>query len=183
MSRPPRATPALDALSTDEASAVLEQLLDDHAELVEEAEELAAALLTAIDRDAVADELVETMLAVPFTAIATRVGKQPFGGGYVEPGEAASEVLEETLEPFLDDLRRTAAAGFPDAALELGYALLAGLYRLRVVAGPDTLIGWADAEQEAWELATSVVLAFDDAGLEPPRDVVDALVPDWAGIA
>ncbi|HVL98233.1 MAG TPA: hypothetical protein VM324_02960 [Egibacteraceae bacterium] len=182
MPPPPKATPALHALSKAERSTVLEQLLAGHPELIEDAEAMAADLLTGVRRAAVADELVAVLLAVPFTAIADRVGKQP-GRGYVEAAEAASEVLEERLEPFLDDLRRTAAGGFADAATELGLGLLVGLYRLRQEAGPDTLIGWGAPDQEAWELATSVVLAFDDAGLQPAREVIDALVPDWAGIA
>ena len=46
--------------------------------------------------------------------------------------------------------------------------LLAELYRLREEAGPDTLIDWGDADQEAWELATSVVRAFDAPESNPP---------------
>lgn len=155
MSRSAGETPALDALSDEECSAVRGELLDGRPELVAEAEQLAAELLSSVDRDAVADELVEAFLDVHFTAIGGRASKQPWGG-YVEPGEAAAEVLEEQLEPFLNDLRRTAAAGFADAAVELGLGLLVGLYRLREEAGPETLIGWGEADQEAWELATSV---------------------------
>lgn len=182
MPRPQDETPALDALTDEERAAALDELLDGRPELVAEAERFAAKRLAGVDREAVADELVEAFLDLHFTAMATRAGRQP-RGGHVEPAEAAAEMLEEHLQPFLDRLRRTAAAGLADAAVELGLGLLMGLYRLREEASPETLIGWNDPDQEAWELATSVVLAFDDAGLEPPRDVVDGLVPDWAGIA
>ncbi|MGI8872756.1 MAG: hypothetical protein ACR2KP_00230 [Egibacteraceae bacterium] len=182
MPRSSKATPALDALSNAERAAALDRQLDRRPDLFAEAEAVATELLATVDRDDVADEVVGALLAVPFTAIAGRVGKQP-GGGYVEPLEAAGEVLEETLEPYLDALRRTAAAGFADAATDIGFGLLLGLYRLREEAGDDTLIGWCGADQESWELATSVVLAFDDAGLDLGSEAVNALVPGWSGIA
>lgn len=171
----------LETLDDDEAAAVLSRLIAEQPELEDDAERIGADLLSAVGRDAVADELIAAFLATPFTAIAGRVGRR--GGGYVDEMEAASEVLEETLRPFCDDLQRRARAGFTDAAAELGLGLLAGLYRLPDEADPSSLIGWCETEQEAWELATSVILAFDAADLEVAPEVVDDLVPNWAGIA
>lgn len=171
----------LETLHDAEAATVLARLVADQPELAEPVERIGAELLGAGDRDASADQLVAAFLATPFTAIANRVGRRR--GGYVEEAEAASEVLEETLQPFCDDLRRRARSGFTDAATELGLGLLAGLYRLPDEADPDSLIGWCETEQEAWELATSVILAFDDAGLEVAPAVVNDLVPGWAGLA
>ncbi|MEX2619911.1 MAG: hypothetical protein WD250_06805 [Egibacteraceae bacterium] len=140
MPRASKASPALDALSNAERAAALDRLLDRRPDLLPEAEVVATELLTDVDRDDVADEVV-------------------------------------------DGLARTAAAGFTDAATDIGFGLLLGLYRLREGAGEDTLIGWCGADQESWELATSVVLAFDDAGLDPGSETVNALVPDWSAIA
>jgi hypothetical protein len=36
--------------------------------------------------------------------------------GYIDPGEAADEILDDALQPFLDDLARRATLGFASAA-------------------------------------------------------------------
>lgn len=48
---------------------------------------------------------------------------------------------------------------------------------------PCTLLDVLTAEERADLLATSVVPAFDDAGVPSPTEAVDSLFPDWAGIA
>lgn len=60
---------------------------------------------------------------------------------------------------------------------------MAALYRLRSEASQESLLGWAGAEDEAWELGKSVALAFDDTGVRPPKEAIDSLFPDWVGIA
>lgn len=171
----------MDALTAEERADLLAALLAQRPELEADVERLAVTRLADVDRDAVERSVVETFQAAPFTAIAERVGRRQ--GGYVEELEAASEVLEEVLVPFLARISRLGKAGFDDAAVDVGLGVMAALYRLRSEASQESLLGWAGPEDEAWELATSVVLAFDDAGVPPPKEAVDSLFPDWAGIA
>ena len=56
-----------------------------------------------------------------------RAGPQ-WGGGYVDPREAADELLAEVVEPYLDDLDRRARRQARGAATEIGLGLLRGLY-------------------------------------------------------
>ena len=50
---------------------------------------------------------------------------------YVDPGEAADELLAEVVEPYLDDLDRRARKQARGAATEIGLGLLLGLYSCR----------------------------------------------------
>ena len=59
-----------------------------------------------------------------------QAGDRP-GRGYVDPGEAADEILDEALGPFLEDLERRARLGMSSAAAELAAGILLGLYRCR----------------------------------------------------
>jgi hypothetical protein len=113
----------------------------------DDAERIAADLLGAVDHEALADRLVAAFKATPSTAIASRVGRRD--GGYIHEMEAASEVLEEMLQPFCDGLERRARAGFTDDAVQLGLGLLSGLYRLPTEADSTSLIGWRETEQAA----------------------------------
>lgn len=92
----------LDALTAEEQADLLAALLAQRPELEADVERLAATRLGDVDRDAVERSIVEAFQAVPFTVIAERVGRRQ--GGYVGEMEAAFEVLEEVLVPFLADL-------------------------------------------------------------------------------
>ena len=172
---------ALECLTPAERGALLDALITERPELRDQAERHADAYLRAVDTAEVADEVVRALNAVPLDAIAQRVGRRT--GGFVHPEEAASELLGEALEPFCDDISRRGKAGLADAAVALGLAVLDGLYRLRTHNSGTTVLGALEAETETWELATSVVIAWDEGGVTPPRDVVDSRFPKWAGIA
>jgi hypothetical protein len=50
-------------------------------------------------------------------------------GGYVEPSEAAWEVVGKALKPYLDDLERRITLRHEDEAFEVCKGIVAGLYR------------------------------------------------------
>jgi hypothetical protein len=62
--------------------------------------------------------------------LADRAGPQ-WGGGYVDPNEAADEMLYEVVQPYLEDLERRARIGAVQAAREIGLGVLMGLYACR----------------------------------------------------
>ena len=64
--------------------------------------------------------------------------------GYKEPTEAAWELLEETVEPFVEDMKRHLSLGLEPKALEICQGIVLGLYRLRNDPDPDELLGWAE---------------------------------------
>jgi hypothetical protein len=103
---------ALPRLTSDEGASVLRSLLDRHPELVEEAEEIARAWIADVDGGAVADEVEQAVLDLEADELSGRAGRTR--EGYVEPTEAAWELLREALEPFLEEMKRHVAAALRD---------------------------------------------------------------------
>jgi hypothetical protein len=89
------------------ASRHLTALLQAHPELLAEAELLAAGFLSQGDRHAVAEDVADELRALHLSQLADRAGPQ-WGGGYVDPNEAADEMLDEVVQPYLEDLERRA---------------------------------------------------------------------------
>jgi len=164
--------PALSALSPGERSSVLQALLAIHPDLRDVAERLAIDLLTDVDRDAVMTEVVDTYLDQSYLDIADRVGRQP-GRGYVHETDAQSELLNEALDPFEQDLVRLARLGFATAAQEVALGVLAGLHELGKIADEQTLIGWGPLEDHTEDLAQSLLHTCREVDIDVPVTDVD----------
>ena len=177
--RRPPPTPALDALSGAEHARILAELLKSHPELRSEAEEAARRLLDDASFDAIAESVAWALEELPLDALAMRSGRIR-GRGYVHETDAAWEILEEAVEPFLADLRRRASLGL-EAAADVAAGIVAGLYRCRepedgtivAYAGPDSLS----------ELADEVINEATRLGIVLSPDVADQLWPDWSSSA
>lgn len=158
----PKAASAIDRLGPREAQAVLHQLLAAHADLRSEAEQMARSLLAAVTREAVAGDVEQALRALDLDDLGRRAGRHR--DGYTSPTEAAWDLLQEAVEPFLDDLKRRLDLGHEAEAIELCQGLLLGLYRLRDVEN-DGLLEWApDFPAEA---AAHVVATWATHGVKP----------------
>jgi hypothetical protein len=115
------------ALSAAEKAAVLDELLAARPDLRKPAEAYAAQVMTGADRSAVADDVENALQGLDIEELNIRAGYRP-GRGYVHPAEASDEILDEVLQPFLDDLHRRAGFGMRSAAAELAAGILLGLY-------------------------------------------------------
>lgn len=104
--------------------------------------------------EAVARDVEETVRALDLDDLHGRAGSH--ADGYVEPTEAAWNLLEETLDPFLAEMKRHLQGGREREALEVCKGILLGLCGLRHEKG-DGLLGWAPdfpEEAAAWTLET-----------------------------
>jgi hypothetical protein len=136
-----RAThPVLAHLKPEEGAAVLGRLLEAHPDLADEADEIARSLLRQQNYQDVATEIEDEIRALDYEDLNARAGSHE--RGYVEPSEAAWEILEETAEPYLDDMKRHLELGMEAEALEICKGLVLGCYRLSEREGGDVL-GWA----------------------------------------
>jgi hypothetical protein len=184
MARRPSSTPAsvddrpvYDHLDAAERVQVLTALIEEQAPLLADAECHAHALLAGASIEAVADEVTDALEDIPLEDLASRAGRQP-GLGYVHEGEAAMWLVEEAVEPFVDDLRRRASLGMHEAAIRITLGVLTGLYRCQdavdgsvlAYAGPDT----------PGELAHWVQREASEAGLALPSEDVAIAYPDEA---
>jgi len=101
---------------------------------------MARSLLHQVDYQEIAAEIEDEIRALDYEDLNARAGSHEWG--YVEPSEAAVEILEETLEPFVEDLKRHLELGLEAEALEICKGLVLGCYRLSEREGGEVL-GWA----------------------------------------
>jgi hypothetical protein len=87
-----------------------------------------------------AAEIEDEIRALDYEDLNARAGGHKWGS--VEPSEAAWEILEETVEPVLDDMKRHIELGLEAEALEICKGMVLGLYRLSEREGGD-ILGWA----------------------------------------
>lgn len=100
----------LPRLEPQEYSVVLSSLLGRHPTLEDEAEMIARAVVASVETGTVAEEVEQAVMSVDMEEMGAHSGRKSWG--YVEPTDAAWELLERTLEPFLVQVKRL-AAGLP----------------------------------------------------------------------
>lgn len=171
-----RRTSALDAMSAAEKATVLDELLAVQPDLRERAEAHAARLMSHEDRSGVADDVEDALQGLDIEELNSRAGYRP-GRGYVHPAEAAGEILDEALQPFVDDLQRRAALDMRPAAVELAVGILLGLYACRH-GNSETLLEYSP--DYAAERASRVVTLCGKLGVDLPRRELLDVVPAWS---
>jgi hypothetical protein len=170
---------ATDKLRPDEAAELLRALLARHPELAKEAGSMAEEMVTRVSAQDVADAVEEAILALDIDALGDRAGEH--SDGYTEPTEAAWQLLQEAIDPFVDDLRRRIALGAGHAAVTTCRGIVVGLYRVRG-KNRDAVLGWAEdfpAEAAAQTVAILRAAGRGSRRWSLPDDAQDE-VPDWA---
>ena len=162
---------------------MLSELLRRHTSLRKEAYDIAKDLLDNISVEAVADEVADLVTAIGLEELGSRAGKHSWG--YVEPGEAAWELLEESIENLRNDMKRRFEVGMEQGAEEICQGIILGLYSVRNT-NSDGAHDWApDFPAEAAARAASTLVE-----LYPPirrqaagkriLSAVDESAEDWA---
>jgi hypothetical protein len=173
----------LDRLQAGEAAEVLRTLLARHPALAAEAAELAKSVVADVDGQAIADDLEQVLLDLDLDDLNARAGRT--SRGYVEPTEAAWELVEEAVAPHLDEMKRRVALGLEAAAVAACQGIVLGLYRCRNQA-TDGVIEWAsDAPAEmAGEALATLARASATKHRRAWRlpAAFTAQVPDWADL-
>ena len=178
----------LDRLKPGEAVEVLRRLLASHPDLGDEAERTARAVLGAVTFEDIANDVEDALRAPDLDDLHGRAGRQEWG--YVEPGEAAWEILGEAVQPFLDDIERQIELGLEVEALEICKGVLLGLYRVEH-GQKEGILEYAD--DFPMEVAGGAVQTWWTAGRAKgsagagarrnrpafPQQFVDRFVPEW----
>ena len=170
-------------LNPAESAAVLRALLERHPELVGEAEEIARATVTEVDVSAVAEDVAQAVLDLDLEDLGARAGRKI--SGYVEPTEAAWELLEEAVDPFIDEMKRHIELGFDAAATATCAGIVLGLYRCRGTT-TDRVLGWAEDFPEETASYAVATLTRDSRtkhrrAWRLPQPILDA-VPEWTAM-
>lgn len=171
-----RRTSAMTSLRPHEAGSVLKALLEAHPELIPEAERLATDLLDEAAWESVRDDVTRTLLSLPLEALNDRAGYHP-GRGYTHECDAAGEIVEETLAPYLDDIARRLELGMTASAHQVAAGVLAGLHACDNEHDRDGLIGYA-ADMDTY--AYSVFALLDKHRLPLPDELLGTACPGWS---
>ena len=190
--RPRKKISVLDRLKPGEAETVLRRLLAAHPDLGAEAERIARLVLGEVSFESVASEVEDAVRALDLDDLDSRAGSHAWG--YTEPSEAAWELLEEAVGPFLEDMQRQMKLGLEAEALEICKGLVLALYRLRKETNGDGLLGWAPdfpAETAAHAVDTWRTggdnrkrVVQRDPRKRPgfPQDFVEKFVSEWGSL-
>ena len=171
----------LEKLKSAEAATVLRCLLQRHPELQSDAEAIAADVLGDVSLLSVADDVENAVLQFDYDDLNSRAGRHSWG--YVEPSEAAWELLEEAVEPFVDDMKRYLDFGLEEQAQESCQGILLGLYRVRDGRKND-ILNWAsdfpaESAGNTFEVWSQAGQARGTVGRRLSRDFVAEHIPEW----
>lgn len=167
---------ALKSLRPDESRAVLDALLNAHPDLVAEAEGFAANMLDDTTWESVAEDVEYTLRSLPLEALNDRAGYHPSRGYYAHESEAAGEIVEETLAPYLDDIARRLALGMTAPAHQVAAGVLGGLHACDSNRG-DGLLGYAG---DLDNYAHPVLILLNKHRISLPDELLDAACPAWS---
>ncbi len=177
----------LDRLTGDEAATVLRLLWEERPELRKEVERLAKSVLGGVSVEDVADVVEDAVRSLDLDDLNSRAGRHR--NGYVEPSQAAVDLVEEAVMPFIEDIKRRAEAVQQAAALNTCVGVVLGLYRLRN-SDRDPFLGWAadSPDEMAGEAVVTLRKAMRAAktsrGTRQPSATLPTIfhdtAPEWA---
>ena len=155
---------------------MLDELLRLRPGLRAEAERVAREQLIDTDLERVAEAVANELEHLASDELAGRAGK--YRWGYVEPTEAAWELLEEAIGEYDREIERLLALDMTGPAVDTVLGVIAGLYRCRGRENAEALLSWAP--DFSLEHAECVVDRLAKAGVEPPAGSIADVAPDWA---
>ncbi len=146
----------INQLSPEDALAVLHILADGDPELAAHIAEIALARLRHVDADEIAACVYDGLEWLQVEEVWDRAGQKR--DGYVETSEAAYQMVEEVLEPFLADLKKYQQLGMMAEATQVCMGIVAGLYQFEHECktqfkdwAPDAAISFAEEVVDAWK--------------------------------
>ena len=143
-------------LSPADAVAVLHALAASDEALAGRIAAMALARIQPVDVEKVAATLYDELEALEVEEVWERAGRKCHG--YVEPSEAADQVVEAALTPFLKDLARRQSLGLRTEANRMCEGLLLGFCRFHHEStsefknwAPDAPIIFTEMVVDAWK--------------------------------
>lgn len=146
----------IDQLSPNDALAILKTLARDDELIAARIAGIATAYLSDVDPEEVAFVLYDELNSLKVEEVWDRAG--PKRHGYVDPGKAADQMIEEAIEPYLEELEKYWALGMNTEANRMCMGLLLGLYRFKREStsefkdwASDAPGAFANAVADAWQ--------------------------------
>lgn len=145
----------IQTLSACEAAHVLTSLLNNDPALVKKAYDAAMKLAGAVDADAIMDDVFYRLDSLDADDLNSRSGKTRYG--YVDPSEAAWEMFEEALAPFVEEMKKSQERALPAAAKAHCVGIIMGLLKYE----RESISDLADLVEDA------------------PGEYIDSVVEEW----
>ena len=147
-------TEFIQSLSVYDTARVLWMILDDPG-ILEKAYGAAVKVAKDVDPDEIMDTVFDTLDMLDIDDMNGRAERTRYG--YVEPWDAAWEMLEETLEPYIDEMRKSQKRALPAVAKAYCIGIVRGLLKYKNESASEILEWVVDA----------------------PGEFVDSVVKEW----
>lgn len=142
-------------LTADQALAVVRRLAERGGNVAKAVAAEAKELLADIDVEEVAEDVLLALDCLDVEEIWDQAGGSRYG--YTSPDEAAAEIVEQAIDPNVDQIRRYRELGMADQERSQCMGVVLGLYRY-------------DHESES---------EFHDWAVDLPADLAGSLVRTW----
>jgi hypothetical protein len=113
-------------LSSEDALVVLQQLAAQDEKLAAQIASLALSYLSDVDAEEVTETLSYELESLTPEEVWDRAGNTRYG--YVETSEAAEQMIEEVLEPYLEKVRKYLKTGLAREAQQMCQGLMLAIY-------------------------------------------------------
>lgn len=173
---------ALERLTPSESGEVLRILMERNNNLRIEAGKIATELVASPSLDNITDDVFDAVTSITIDDLNNRAGSTQWG--YTEPSEAAWELLEESVEDVMDDMKRRMDIGLTAAAIAICCGIVKGLNKAGKI-NSDGVLGWAPdfPAEEAGQAVAELVRACPTESQQAVRTRLLAIlsehVPDW----
>ena len=145
----------IQSLSADEAALVLKDMLDSDPSLMKKAYESAIKVACDVNADVVMNRVYNRLNRLDLDDLNGRAGRTRYG--YVEPTDAAWELFEEALDPFIDEMKKNQKRALPAAAKAYCIGIIRGLWMYEEDSTSD-FAGWVE---------------------DAPGEYVDTVIDEW----
>ena len=115
----------LSTLTDNQAHLVLIHLLRDKPALIPKAVEIAREQTSGIDEDEIADEVCSALSVLDVRQLWDESGGTR--DGYVDPNEHSYEMMEEIIEPYIEEMERYIDREMPEEALGYCRGIIKGV--------------------------------------------------------
>jgi hypothetical protein len=131
----------IQSLNEHEASRVLKGLLDENPDFLKKAYDCAMKVAADVDIDGICDSVFTCLSMLHIEELNGRTGMTQYG--YVSPDDAARELIEDVLAPFVGDIVKNRERGLPAAAKACCIGIIKGI-RMYDEDPDSDFGGWAE---------------------------------------
>jgi hypothetical protein len=145
----------IQSLSVDEAARVLKDMLDNDAKLLKTVYETAIKIAGDVDTDTIMNKVFNSLDNLDMDDLSGRAGRTRYG--YTEPSDAAWELFEEALDPFIYEMKKNH---------QRGLSVIAKIYCIGIIKG-------------LWEYDRGSSSDLSDWLEDAPGEYIDTVVNEW----